>query len=472
METRIPPLFERIPEDIFRPLATNNNRRYWELLSRLMEEMWGDGGRSPGEEAPKPVVIRTIESLLIADDPWGEELGSSLNIRAHNAFKVLSTSGWLSERRRGVIEHVTVRPIVARLFSMLSDFAYHQPEFLGGQVHSICVNLREVATGKAPQLYTIAAKHAKQCLAHIANTGCRIQDVMDELVTKQSVKEFTQGFFEQYIDKVFIADYSDMRTNNHPLQFRSEVIRLTLQFKHDKDFRESLIGWYAQKMTGDDFLRAEALYERDTRQLLRLQEVEEHLRRLDEEIRIAYQRALAMFEYKLRSPGNFDQLIQQAISGTQDLPEGHSALPSVSGFYHASGVGLAKPRAPMREVRATPVEKEQPSTQQLAMEALRQQMNAARNITPIKLAQYVARHLGRKQAVVSDELTIESITDLCCYQKLLLIASRENCPSDKRLADPRLQMVRGMQVGFVANAVTRNEYMEHQQFVIRARSVK
>ncbi len=36
METRIPPLFERIPEDIFRPLATNNNRRYWELLSRLM----------------------------------------------------------------------------------------------------------------------------------------------------------------------------------------------------------------------------------------------------------------------------------------------------------------------------------------------------------------------------------------------------------------------------------------------------
>jgi hypothetical protein len=99
-------------------------------------------------------------------------------------------------------------------------------------------------------------------------------------------------------------------------------------------------------------------------------------------------------------------------------------------------------------------------------------MNAVRNITPITLAQYVARHLGRKQAIVSDELTIESITDLCCYQKLLLIASRENCPSDKRSDDPHLQMVRGMQVGFVANALTRNEYMEHQQFVIRARSVK
>ncbi|AZD36982.1 MULTISPECIES: Wadjet anti-phage system protein JetA family protein [Pseudomonas] len=471
METSTPPLFERIPEDLFRPLAANNNRRYWDLLSRLMAEMWGEGGRSPGEEAPKPVVIRTIEFLLVADDPWGEELGSGVNTRAHNAYTVLSGSGWLSERRRGVIEHVTVRPIIARFFTLLSDFAYHQPEFIGGQVHAICVSLREVAKGTAPQLYTVAAKHSKQCLAHIANTGCRIQDVMDELLTKTSAKEFTQGFFEHYIDKVFIADYSDLRTNNHPLQFRSEVIKLTLQLQHDAEARQSLIGWYAQKLTGNDFLRAESLYERDTRQLLRLREVEEHLHRLDEEIRVAYQRALALFEYKLRSPGNFDRLIHQAINATRDLPEGHIALPGVSGFYHASGVGLAKPRAAQREQRSTPVEKEQPTIQELAMEALRQKMNADRNITPVKLAQYVARHLGKRQVIRSDDLSIESIIDLCCYQKLLLIASRDSCPPDKRSDDPHLQMVQGMHVSFVPEAVTRNEYMEHQQFVIRARSV-
>jgi hypothetical protein len=471
METRTPPLFERIPEDLFRPLAANNNRRYWDLLSRLMAEMWGDGGRSPGEEAPKPVVIRALESLLVADDPWGEELGSGLNTRAHNAFKTFASSGWLSERRRGVIEHVTVRPVIARFFTLLSDFAYHQPEFISGEVHSICVNLREIVKGSAPQLYTVAAKHAKQCLAHIANTGCRIQDVMDELVSKTSTREFTQGFFERYIDKVFIADYSDMRTNNHPLQHRSEVIKLTLQLQHDPEARDALIGWYAQKLTADDFLRAESLYERDTRQLLRLREVEEHLHRLDEEIRTAYQRALALFEYKLRSPGNFDQLIHQAIRAARDLPEGHIALPGVSGFYHASGTGLAKPRAAPREQRSTPVEKEQPTIKELAMEALRQKMNADRTVTPIKLAQYVARHLQKKQVVLSDDLEIESILDLCCYQKLLLIASRESCPVDRRSDDPHLQMVQGMHLSFVPDAVTRNEYMEHQQFLIRARSV-
>jgi len=470
METSTPPLFERIPENLFGPLATNNNRQYWDLLSRLMAEIWGEGGRSPGEEAPKAVVIRAIESLLVADDPWGEEHTSNLNTRAHNAYSTFSGSGWLSERRRGVVDHVTVRPIIARFFTVLSEFAYHQPEFISGEVHSICVSLREVAKGAAPQLYTVAAKHAKQCLAHIANTGCRIQDVMEELVTKTAGREFTQGFFEHYVDKVFIADYSDMRTNNHPLQHRSEVIKLTLQLQHDPEARDALIGWYAQKLTSDDFLRAESLYERDTRQLLRLREVEEHLHRLDEEIRTAYQTALALYEYKMRSPGNFDQLIHQALRAARELPEGHIALPSVSGFYHASGVGLAKPRAAPREPRSTAMEEEQPTIQELAMEALRQKMNADRTVTPVKLAQYVARHLHKKPVVLSDELEIGAILDLYCYQKLLLIAARDSCPPDKRSDDPHLQMVQGMHVSFVPDAVTRNEYMEHQQFVIRARN--
>jgi len=63
MELVSPPLFERLPAEIFKPLAAPNNRRYWALLCRLLDELWGDGARTPGEEAPKAVVIRSIESL-------------------------------------------------------------------------------------------------------------------------------------------------------------------------------------------------------------------------------------------------------------------------------------------------------------------------------------------------------------------------------------------------------------------------
>lgn len=470
MDSNIPPLFARLPQDLFRPLAAANNMRYWDVLCRLMSAMWGEGGRSPGEEVPKAVILRTIESFLVADDPW-EDMESTLSItgRAHLIFTTLHSSGWLSQRRRGVVDHVTVRPVVAQFFNHLTEFANQTPEFLGIKVHSIFVALREVSTGKAPGLYHEAARQAKQCMAHISSTSCRIQDLMGELAMKTTIGEFVRGFFEDYIEKVFIADYSDFRTNNHPLQFRSQIIALVLRFQHDEEQRQALISWYAEKKTDNDFLRAELLYERDTNQLLRLRDVEEHLRRLDEEIRDANRMAMALFEYKLRSPGNFDKLIEQAISAVEVLEEGHDSLPSSSGFYHASEVGLAKPRSAPRLHEPTAVEEYIPTIEELAMETLRQRMNANRHVTPLKLADYVTRHVGLEQQVGSSQLRIESINDLCCYQRLLLIASRDACPASKRKADVHLQMVPGIHVEFVPDAMTRNEYMEHQAFVIHVK---
>ena len=466
MDTPSPPLFDRLPATLFRPLAAANNRHYWALLARLMSDLWGDGGRSPGEEAPKQVVVRAIESFLVADDPWEEELDSPVGVRAYGIYTTLVDSGWLTQRRRGVVDHVTVRPVIAQFYTVLVDFAEHEPEFLGSKVRSIFLNLREVAGGGAPELYPEAARQAKHVMAHIANTGCRVQDLMEELVKRTSARDFVRGFFEEYVEKVFIADYTEFRTHNHPLQHRAEIVRLAIGFQHEPLKRQALIEWYAQKQTNGDLIRAEILYERDTRLLLRLRDVEEHLRRLDEEIRTAHQRAMAYFEYKLRSPGSFDKLIARALAAVGELSEGHIALPTSNGTYHASEHGLARPRQVSREALATPVEEDPPTIEELAKEALRQRMNADRLVTPVKLAAYVARHLRGRPSINSDELEIASINDLCCYQRLLLIALRDHCPPAKRQQDVHLQMVPGMHVAFEPTARTSNAHMEHQRFVI------
>lgn len=103
------------------------------------------------------------------------------------------------------------------------------------------------------------------------------------------------------------------------------------------------------------------------------------------------------------------------------------------------------------------------------MEALRQRRNANRHVTPLKLAEYVTRHVGSDLRVTSSQLSIESVIDLCCYQRLLLIASREACPPGKRRDDVHLQLVPGIRVEFVPEAMTRNAYMEHQEFMIHVR---
>ena len=464
----IPPLFDRLPAGLFRALGADNGRRYWDVLARLINELWGDGGRSPGEEAQRAVVVRTVESLLAADDPWEEDLETPIGIRAHGLVNLFVETGWLAQRRRGLVEMVTIRPVVAQFYMVLSEFALHEPEFLGSKVRSIYLNLRAVAAGEASgDQYAEAAKQAKRCMAHIANTGCRVQDLMEALLKRTTAREFVSGFFEDYIQKVFIADYSELRTRDHPLQHRSAIIALALQFQHDDDKREGVLRWYQEKPAGGDRERAEFLFERDTRQLMRLREVDQQLQRLDDEIRDANQRAMTFLEYKLRAPKHLDKLITRALQAIDGMQEGATALPAAPDRRHFSEWGLAKPRMLARPAAATAVERTPPTLEELAMEALRRRMAENRMVKPVQLANYVARHLAANGVVSSDDLSISSINDLCCYQRLLLIASRSDCPPSMRRSDPLLQVLKRVQITFDDQAITRNDYMEHRRFIIQ-----
>lgn len=53
-----------------------------------MGAMWGEGGRSPREEVPKTMVLRTIESFLVADDPW-EDMESTLSATGRDVAALL-----------------------------------------------------------------------------------------------------------------------------------------------------------------------------------------------------------------------------------------------------------------------------------------------------------------------------------------------------------------------------------------------
>lgn len=462
------PLFDRLPEGLFRPLAASNRRRYWDLLCRLVAELWGDGGYSPGEEVSKTAVIGVITAQLLADDPWledGEESSTPVAVRAATIVSMLVETGWLFQRRRGAVTVLTMRPVIAQFFNTLSDFATQEPEFLGSKVRSIYLNLEAAVAKDQVDAYVEAAKQAKQCMAHIANTGCQVHDLMEVLLAADSASDFLRGFFEQYVEKVFIADYAELRTKNHPLQHRARIIQLTLQIEHDKARRDAIIDWYQVKRCAGDRIKAEMLYERDNRQLLRLRDVEAQLQRLDEEIRSANQKAMALLEYRLRAPRHFDKLIVRAIAGASVVPEDHLALPAASGLHHASEFALAKPRQYQPPPAATQLQRRVPTVEEQARENLRQRMIKNRQVTPRHLARYVARHMGSARSVAADALTIESINDLCCYQRLVLMAMRSAGPPLKRKSDIQLQMLPGVRFELQQDE-TINPYLRHRRFII------
>ena len=470
IQETVAPLFDRLPDGIFRPLGVANSRHYWDVLSRVMATLWGEDGRAPGEEVPKKLVTQVIESCLIADDPWDGELQTPLNVLSHMVFNALADAGWFSVRRRGLVDMVTVKPRIGMLFTMLNEFARQEPEYIGGQVRSILLNLRSITEDSndpnACSAYQTAAKQARQCMAHIVNTGCRVQDLMDSLVELESARDFVHGFFSDFVERVYIADYSELRTRNHPLQYRGQIIDKTYALQDDEASRDRLVGWYTEHIGKGDRERGEAAYRSDTTQLLRLNNIEDHLARLDEEISIANQRALALIEYKLRAPKQLDKLISRACAALAEMEVDHPALPGDAGGVHWSPQALAKPRKPPKEQVATAVETIELTDEELAMEWLRRRMVENRKVTAVQLANYVVRMLDGKRWVDSDALAVESINDLCCYQRLLLIASRNDAPLQLQRHDPIMQMLGGIRVRFEHEHSTNNDYMTHRRFVV------
>ena len=195
--------------------------------------------------------------------------------------------------------------------------------------------------------------------------------------------------------------------------------------------------------------------------------MDEQLQRLDEEIRDANQRAIAFIEYKMRAPKQLDKLLARALQATDRLQEGHVALPAAAGFRHAGHELLAKPRTTAKPIVATAVDKRPPTLQELAMELLRKRMADNRLVDKVKLANYVVRQLDGRTGITSDELDIGSINDLCCYQRLLLIAAHGACPPSQRRSDPQLQMLKGVRIDFLPEGMTHNAYLEHPRFHIR-----
>ena len=94
-----------------------------------------------------------------------------------------------------------------------------------------------------------------------------------------------------------------------------------------------------------------------------------------------------------------------------------------------------------------------------------------RLVDKVKLANYVVRQLDGRSGITSDELGIGSINDLCCYQRLLLIASRDDAPLQLRRHDPVMQMLRGIRVRFEDERMTNNDYMTHRRFVVEREGV-
>ena len=359
---------------------------------------------------------------------------------------------------------VTMPPVVAHFMSRLTDFARTGPVFVAGKIRSIESNkllLAEDAGGD-----TCTRQPSKRAICWSTSEHGHQRDLMNEIGATKDTRSFVRRFFDDFVERVFIGDYKELRTREHPLARRQEILRIATSIQLTPSIRERLVVWYATKRTDGDRQRAETLFERDIQRIDELQRIDEYLDRLDEEIRAANKRALAYLDYRLKAARPLDQLIDHAISAVLIDSGALQGTPFAPG-YCVDPSSLAEPRADTQRKAPGALRKQVMTPYEQARAKLLLQARNRRLMSLPRLAEFVRRQLHDRSRMKSCEIAQDCIEAARGLQALCVIATATASGSQHLRAQAR-SMTSGFNV-IPSGGEETTEGLTHEPFDLELR---
>jgi len=427
VQSAVSKLFSKLPDRIFAPLASENRHRYWALLCYLHDKRFGPNAPIPPVKGyPVKEIIQDIVDEIELQEAWSDEESilteATIEQRARAIFERLHSCGWFRIENPRFDRRVSMHPTVRQFLDLVIDFAEADPVFLSGKIRIIDTNLKTVVDGTASgDVFSETAKQARDLLEHVRNTGTNIHDFMEELSREKSTAQYVQRFFTDYIEQVFIGDYKELRTKEHPLSRRRQILENVERLLESTEPKQQVMEWYESRLAKGNREKAKRLFERDIQRLNDLSRIDEYLERLDDEIRKANKRAFAYLDYRLRSMMPSEHLVRLAIQsaiggGIEDMadpfPPGEMVNPE----------GLREPRKAITRSEPSALRKIVVSEEHRAMASILNRAREARQVSPVKLANFALDQMKSKESIGNEELTIEGVSDARMYQTLSVLS--------------------------------------------------
>jgi hypothetical protein len=472
MSSRAPggTLFERLPDRIFAPLASPNRQLYWRLFCQLYERRFGPyAPLPPANGYPRSEIINEFERDLEIEDLALEEVPDTpRNIRAVEIFHIFREGGWFRVDRVGVREMVTIRPIVGQFMDRLVEFAEHGPVFLSAKVRSIETNLELVVSGKGSgDTLEETASQARQLMEFVRNTGTTVRDIMEAVSAEENVRGYVKRFFTDFVENVFIGDYRELRTREHPLARRPQILRMVEELRASGEQNQRLLSWYESNRTKGDRDRALHLLERDLARIDDIRRIDEYLERLDDEVHRANRRAIAYLDYRLRSLRPIDSMVKAAMDNVLANPSAASAAPFAPGPL-LGPAALAQPRTAPAKMAPVPLRKVQVSVEQSARTTLRERARDARLVSPEKLTAYLNAQMGDRSRAQWTDFTVQTVPEFRALQTLMSTAAA-NASGNRSFVANALRMTRGRMTLFTGDDEEPGAYLSSKPFDVVTR---
>jgi len=423
-----PVLFDRLPWGLFQPLASRNRRNYWQIIVRLYEEYFSEEADIPELGYQRHEIALPIERFLRSESDWEtddepSEDDTSPGVRANNILAYLIETGWLVETRVLLRRVVEMKPEVQQFLDLLINFADRGPQFLGGKVQVIYNTL--VAVQRDPEneaaSFHETASQAKSLVNSVAATRTQVSELMQALRKHDSAGDYVAAFFDDYISRIYIADYTELRTTNHPLRRRREILNIVNSLRLAEEDGGPLLAWYEKQDWGR--LSGQEVMERDFKRYGVFHRIEQHLDRLNAVVVAANKQAMAYISYRIRTRADFDHVIDRSLAVIAGVPASYEMDTLFAAGPALGDQALAAPKKPRVAPLRTVMKARELTPRQIAINRLKRDMRNRRTISRRVMAEHLDSVLGDQTELSNEHLPIATIRDLCAFLQLIRLGA-------------------------------------------------
>lgn len=428
-------LFNRLPDEIFKPLAGPNKHLFEEVLLDLFKYFSDEDIAYEAVFPRRGMVKDQIEELLARkgrllhvvqeDDYAGEPVKDTPGLAAEYMYKRMVQTGWLEEEVDGYNVNVLMPPHASLLLEALEGVAHAEKKNYGSTIASIFVQLDAIMN--RPEVHGHAfievVKSARDFTRHLQNIFSGLRGFQDMITRQHSPRLALSTFFDDFVENLLISDYKSLQAENNPFRHRANILQTLLYIEHDEKTLAALAKIYQEdknintNQAIDKVLSDIHFINRVFRSIdRRLDAIDLYRMRLES-------RVAEMVRYMDRNVPDMTnrgiKLLNELGSMSQEQPERELPnIPQPTRWLTQGLIGyrslrkMAKRRAPLyneleEEQEISPEKREQTRLGKIYLQR--------RSMTPAKVGAFVIKQMGDKTSLSAKDFKIETIEDLVAF---------------------------------------------------------
>jgi hypothetical protein len=403
-----------------------------------------------------------------ADD---EATGTAI-ARSRHIYNRLLQTGWLDESSYGLKTTVEMPSGAMRLAEFLCSLQEGAAEPLGGLVIEVRNAIRAVREKPADNALGLnkAARDAAAFGRYLRSVLSALREVDRQVLSSQTLADRLRHYFEDFVERVLLRDYSAISTTAHPYRHRRAILTALDQLEESEIDLGAIGDAYLEAKLASDTVTARDLVHED---LFRIRQVFERIEAAFEAIQQHRSRLETRLRNVVRYAGrrtNFLQRSEHVIRGLDEMLASKARQPRIDGLLEPrisliAPSLLARPRGLRPIISDADLSIPPPDPIRELRRQLEREYLDRLTVSPEKVSRFLERRVPPYGQISAAAMAIETIDDFLAFEALrVLLAAGLGASADSRLG--RALRGRFELVSDGADAVA-NDWLDCPGFTVR-----